>query len=61
MPRVAWIGQWFNQLPHAVAREILAAWLRQHDIRDFDRKTLERLVVAAKTAKLASNFDVLGG
>ncbi len=39
----------FIALPHAVAREIMAAWLRQNDIRQFDRKLLEQLVVAAKT------------
>lgn len=37
------------RMPHVVARELLAAWLRNNGIRDFDAKTLERLVVAAKT------------
>lgn len=40
---------WFIQLPHAVSREILHAWLRRHSINDLDSKTIERLVVAAKT------------
>lgn len=39
---------WFIHLPHSVAREVLASWLRQHQVT-FDRKGIERLVVAAKT------------
>lgn len=52
---------WFVQLPHAVARETMAAWLRGEGLRDFDSKTLERLVVAAKTAEPGKAFDVLHG
>lgn len=53
--------QWFIQLPHAVAKETMAAWLRAHELRDFDSKSLERLVVAAKTAAPGKAFDVLQG
>lgn len=53
--------QWFVQLPHGVAREIMAAWLRASGVLNFDRKTLERLVVAAKTGKPSSVFDVVLG
>lgn len=52
--------QWFGRLPHSVAREMMAAWLRSNDIRGFDRKTLERLVTAAKTAAAGKQFPVLG-
>lgn len=52
---------WFNNLPHAVAREILAAWFREQHIRNFDSKTLERLVVAAKTAQPGLSFPVRDG
>lgn len=52
---------WFIQLPHGVARETMAAWLRDQGLRDFDSKTLERLVVAAKTADTGKTFDVLHG
>ena len=51
--------QWFNGLPHNVAREVLAAWLRAFGIRDFDRKALERLVVAAKVAAAGKIFPVM--
>lgn len=50
--------QWFNDLSHAIAREVMAAWLRSHSIRDFDSKTLERLVVAGKTGRSGNRFDV---
>jgi len=49
--------QWFIGLPHAVAREVLAAWLRRHGI-GFDRRRIERLVVAFKTAAPHARLDV---
>lgn len=52
---------WFNQLPHDVAREVMAAWLRANETRDFDRQTIERLVTAAKTGKTGKEFPVLKG
>ena len=53
--------QWFTQLPYNVAIEVMAAWLRSNNIRNFDRRSLERLVVAAKTGQPSSKFDVLSG
>jgi tRNA(Ile)-lysidine synthetase-like protein len=53
--------QWFSSLPHNAAREVLAVWLRQNNIRGFDKKTLERLVVAAKVAGCGRSFPVLQG
>jgi len=52
---------WFIQLPHDVAREIMAAWLRKYDIGDFDHWTIERLTVAAKTASNGKAIDVVKG
>jgi tRNA(Ile)-lysidine synthase TilS/MesJ len=49
---------WLIMLPHAVAREVLAAWLRARGIRDFDKKALERIVVAAKTFAPGKQIDV---
>lgn len=53
--------QWFNQLPHSVAREMMAAWLRAHGLRSFDKRQLERLVVQAKVAAPGKVFDVYRG
>jgi tRNA(Ile)-lysidine synthase len=53
--------QWFHQLPHKVALEVMAAWLRANDLRGFDRKALARLVVAAKTARPGQRFDAING
>lgn len=52
---------WFNGLPHKVALEFLAAWLRYNDVRDFDKKGLERLVVAAKSGAAGKTFPVVKG
>ena len=51
----------FLRLPHTVAREVMAAWLRKQHVRDFDQKTLERLVVAAKTLLPGKQADILRG
>jgi hypothetical protein len=48
----------FIALPHAVAREVMAAWLRNNGIGQYDRKTLERLVVAAKTWHAGRQADI---
>ena len=53
--------RWFNRLSHEVSLEVMAAWLRKHGIRNFDRITLERLVVAAKTGRAGQRFDVING
>jgi tRNA(Ile)-lysidine synthase len=50
---------WFINLPHNVAREVLASWLRLRQVT-FDRKTLERLVVAAKTYQPHKQADISG-
>jgi tRNA(Ile)-lysidine synthase len=50
----------FVQLPHTVSREVMAAWLRKNNLSGYDKKTLERLVIAAKTfrpGKLADIYD----
>lgn len=47
----------FVLLPHAVAAEVMAAWLRRYEA-SFDRRTIERLVVFAKTAVLGKLADI---
>ncbi len=53
--------QWFIQLPHGVAREVMATWLRHSEVYDFDRKALERLVVGAKTGRPGTSYDAVLG
>jgi tRNA(Ile)-lysidine synthase len=52
--------KWFIQLPHTVAKEVMHAWLRRHSIKNIDKKSLERLVVAAKTFPYGARTDVDG-
>lgn len=49
---------WYLQLPYAVAKEMMAAWLRRNGVSHFDRTLIEHLVVAAKTAKPGKLADV---
>lgn len=51
---------WFINLPHIVSREIMASWLRENKIV-FDRRSLERLVVAAKTYDVNKVANISGG
>jgi tRNA(Ile)-lysidine synthase len=51
----------FIALPSEVASEVLMNFLRQNHIRDFDKKTTERLVIAVKTAKPGTKHDVNRG
>lgn len=46
------------QLPHAVGIELLAAWLRRTGIRDYDRRGLQRMLIAAKTYAPGRRIDV---
>lgn len=47
-------------LPAPLDGELMAYWLRQENIRDFDRQTIERLALGLKTAKAGSKLDILG-
>jgi tRNA(Ile)-lysidine synthetase-like protein len=49
---------WYLQLPYAVAGEMMAAWLRRNGIMQFDRHLIDRLVVAAKTARPGKQADI---
>ncbi len=51
----------FASLPHDIAKELLATWLRDQGIADFDHKTLERVVVAAKTKSAGARIDIISG
>jgi tRNA(Ile)-lysidine synthase len=47
-------------MPHAIAKELMASWLRRNNLREFDRTTLERLVIAAKTGRPGTSVNVYG-
>jgi tRNA(Ile)-lysidine synthase len=53
--------RWFNHLPHIVAKEVMATWLRAYGWRQIDRRKLEKLVVAAKVAKPGKLFPLFKG
>lgn len=49
---------WFVMLPYDVSCEVMAAWLRAHGVREFDRRAIARLVVAAKVDKPGKVRDI---
>ncbi len=51
----------FTQLPHNVAKELLASWFRRHGIQNFNAKTLERVTIAAKIQRPGAIVDVMDG
>lgn len=48
----------FINLPHKVALETMAGWLRSNGIRQFDKKLLEKLVTNVKTLSSGKQTDV---
>ncbi|MDB5168888.1 MAG: hypothetical protein JWO41_244 [Candidatus Saccharibacteria bacterium] len=53
--------QWFLDLSHKVAQEVMAHWLRTHSINDFDKRGIDRLVVGAKVTKPGKTLDIVKG
>jgi len=49
---------WYIALPHAVAREVMAALLRRNGVMSFDRALIDQLVVAAKTKRAGKVADI---
>lgn len=50
--------QLLAQLPHGAATEYVAEWLRRQNIRDFDKKTIDRIVVGAKTLSTGKQIEI---
>ena len=50
--------QMFIMMPHLVAKETMASWLRKNKINDFDAKLIDKLTIAAKTYKNGQCTDV---
>ena len=49
--------RWFIMLPHNLAKEVMATWLRQNKLKSFDRVMIERLVIASKTLRPGKKVD----
>ena len=52
--------QWFASLPHNVASEVMAEWLRTKQI-SFDKKTIAHLSISAKTLNPGSTVQISQG
>ena len=52
--------QLFVQLPDKIAREMLVYWLRQGDFGEVDKREIERLNLALKTARAGTTHAVKG-
>ncbi len=48
-------------LPTQIGEELLMNWLRQNNLRDFDRKTIKRLVAVIKTGQPGSVHEIMKG
>lgn len=46
---------------HEVSMELVAQWLRQNNLAEFDTKTLERIVISAKTLERGKKIPVYAG
>lgn len=53
--------KWFIMLPYDVSCEVMAAWLRSNTITEFDKRAINRLVVAAKVAMPGKVIEVNTG
>lgn len=52
--------QTLSQLSYKEGQEVIATWLRENNLLNFDHKTIERLTVAAKTKSAGTKVDVYG-
>lgn len=51
---------WFIKLDHAVASELMLAFLKKALVQNIDKKLVERLVIALKVGKPGTSIDVDG-
>ncbi len=49
-----------TKLGYNESKELIASWLRANNLINFDRKTIERLVVTAKTKRSGTRINVIG-
>ncbi len=50
--------RWFIMLPHVIAQELMAEYLRRHGVKNMNKRLISRLVVAIKTARPHTMYDV---
>lgn len=50
--------QLFNQLPFKVAKEFLAFFLRENNVRNFNKKTIELVTLKVKTGKIGQTLPL---
>lgn len=50
----------FISLPHNVATEVIAAWLRKHKYGDFDRSSIEKITVNMKRLSPGKTISIYG-
>lgn len=48
---------WLTHLSHALASEIIYAWLRKQQVKDINQAMVERLVVASKVGRQGSKVE----
>lgn len=49
------------RLPHSIAKEYVAHWLRKQGVRQFDKKTIERITIGAKTLPIGKQIEIYKG
>ena len=49
-----------NALPFKESRDLVSVWLRRNELFNFNRTTIERLTVAAKTKRPGTSINVYG-
>ncbi len=49
-----------KSLPFNASKELVATWLRDNNLINFNRKTIERVVIAAKTQRPGRQINVYG-
>ncbi len=52
--------EWFIDLPHIIAKELMHAWLRKHRAKNITKTTIDRITIAMKTAKSGRKIDIDG-
>lgn len=51
---------WFKQLDAKIQPEILAAWLRNNGVTNYDKATIARLTEASRSAKTGTRHNFIG-